>query len=121
MSTNYGKRPKYKNTKVVVDGIKFDSKKEAARYTELKMFEEIGAIKDLELQKEFTLIPAQKDLETNKVVERAVKYKADFCYIARDTGEYVVEDVKSEFTKTKEYILKRKMMLYFHGIRIQEI
>lgn len=119
MSMNYGKRPKYKNTKVVVDGIKFDSKKEAARYTELKMFEEIGAISNLELQKEFTLIPNQKI--GGKVAERAIKYKADFCYTANDTGEYVVEDVKSEFTKTKEYILKRKMMLYFHGIRIQEI
>lgn len=110
---------KYKNKKVVYDGIKFDSKKEAARYSELKMFEEIGAISDLKLQQEFTLIPSQS--VNGKVVERAVKYKADFTYIARDTGELVVEDVKSEYTKTKDYIIKRKLMLKVHGIKISEV
>lgn len=112
-------KPKYKNTKVIYDGIKFDSKKEAARYSELKMFEEIGAISDLKIQQEFTLIPAQKI--DGKVVERPVKYKADFTYIARDTGELVVEDVKSEYTKTKDYIIKRKLMLKVHGIRVREV
>lgn len=110
-------KPKYKNTKVIYDGIKFDSKKEAARYSELKMFEEIGAISDLKLQQEFTLIPSQSI--NGKVVERAVKYKADFTYIARDTGEFVVEDTKG--MKTKDYIIKRKLMLKVHGVRIREV
>ena len=108
---------KYKNKRVVYDGIKFDSKKEAARYSELKMFEEIGAISDLKLQQEFVLIPAQKI--DGKVVERAVKYKADFTYIARDTGEFVVEDSKG--FRTPEFVIKRKLMLKVHGIKVREV
>lgn len=112
---------KYRNKKVTYDGIAFDSKKEARRYQELKLLEYAGTIKDLELQKEFVLIPAQYEGEgkKRKCVERACKYKADFCYFDCIQNKYCVEDTKG--MRTKDYIIKRKLMLYVHGIRIIEI
>ena len=108
---------KYRNRKTTVDGITFDSKLEAKRYIELKLLEKAGQIKDLQMQVRYTLIPSQK--LGNRVVERAVTYVADFVYVDLQSGETVVEDTKG--MKTKDYILKRKMMLYFHRIRIKEI
>ena len=108
---------KYGNQKTIIDGITFDSKKEALRYAELKLLARAGAISALELQKEFELIPTQRI--GKKVVERAVIYKADFYYYDRKTGKYVVEDTKG--VRTKEYIIKRKLMLYVYGIKIIEI
>lgn len=108
-------KPKYGNKKVIVDGIAFDSKKEANRWCELKVYEKAGIISDLERQIEYELIPSQRI--NGKVVERACNYVADFRY--KQGGEVVVEDTKG--FKTKDYILKRKMMLYIHGIRIREV
>lgn len=110
------KPSKYRNEKTVVDGIKFDSKKEANRYAELKVLERVGAITNLRLQVPFLLIPTLKD-EKGKVLERAVYYKADFVYLKGK--QTVVEDVKGK--KTKEYILKRKIMLLKYKIKIKEI
>ena len=107
---------KYHNKKTEIDGIVFDSRKEALRWHELKLMERAGLISDLRRQVPFSLIPNLKD-DSGKVIERAVKYIADFCYI--QDGEAVVEDVKG--LRTREYVLKRKMMLYFHGIRVKEI
>lgn len=111
---------KYKARKTVVDGITFDSKKEAARYRELKLLEWAGKIRNLELQKKFVLIPAQR--AAGRLVEREVCYKADFCYDERsdelNAWLPVVEDYKG--AKTRDYILKRKLMLWVHGIRIRE-
>ena len=114
-------KKKYGNKKIRLDGIVFDSRKEANRYAELKLLQKCGKIDGLELQKEFVLIPAQYIGEGKRrtCVERAVKYKADFYYRDAATGQFVCEDTKG--FKTKDYILKRKMMLYFHGIRIIEI
>lgn len=106
---------KYGNKKTVVDGIIFDSKREADRYRELRAWEKAGVIYGLTRQQVFTLLPNQKT--DGKVVERAVTYKADFCYY-RD-GEYVAEDVKG--VRTPDYIIKRKLMLYAKGIRIREV
>ena len=106
---------KYGAKKITIDGITFDSRREASRYRELKLLERAGVIKGLELQKEFELVPTQK--RNGKVIERPVKYKADFWYI--ENGKPVVEDTKG--FKTKEYIIKRKLMLYVYGIRIKEI
>lgn len=108
---------KYRNKKTEVDGILFDSKREAERWCELKLMERAGLIKDLFRQFPIKLIPAQKD-ENGKVIERAVGYVADFVYTDTNTGKTIYEDVKG--VKTKEYLLKRKMCLYFHGIRIHE-
>lgn len=109
-------RSKYGNRKTKVCGITFDSKHEAERYLELKAMEKAGVIRELELQKPFLLIPAQK--LDGKVVERAVKYVADFTYRTAD-GIRVVEDAKG--CRTEVYKLKRKMMLWILGIRIREV
>lgn len=109
---------KYNNKKITVDGQIFDSKKEANRYKELRLLEKAGEIKDLRTQVKFNLIPAQRDEATGKVIERECSYKADFVYYEED-GETVVEDVKG--FRTKEYIIKRKLMLYQYGIRIREV
>lgn len=106
---------KYNSRKTVVDGITFDSAKEAQRYRELTLLEKAGVISGLTRQQAFTLLPNQKI--DGKVVERAVKYVADFCYY-RD-GEYIVEDTKG--FRTADYIIKRKLMLYTQGIQIKEV
>lgn len=119
---------KYFNKKVKVNGIVFDSKKEAMRYLYLFSLQRKGIIKDLERQKSFVLIPAQREPEIRlkngknkqgRVIEREIRYIADFVYKMACSGEIVVEDTKG--VKTKDYILKRKMMLYFYGIKIKEI
>ena len=114
---------KNNNKKVVYNGIGFDSKKEARRYAELILLQESGEISNLELQKEYELIPSQRG-EDGKVIERAVKYVADFAYLDRD-GHQVVEDVKGYRNPSQSvyamYVIKRKLMLYIHGIRIKEI
>jgi hypothetical protein len=106
---------KYGNRKVERDGIVFDSVKECQRYCELKLMQRAGVISDLKLQVPFELIPAQRI--DGKVVERAVVYKADFVY--KQDGQTVVEDTKG--VRTKEYIIKRKLMLWIHSIRIREV
>lgn len=100
-----------------MDGILFDSAKEARRYGELDLMQKAGEIRDLQLQVPFELIPAQKD-ERGKVRERAVSYVADFVYYDQD-GNLVVEDAKG--MRTDAYKLKKKMMLYFKGIAIKEV
>ena len=107
---------KYRAKKTEVEGIVFDSKKEAARYQELKLFERAGVISDLQRQVKFVLIPVQRI--NGKVVERECSYVADFVYLD-EAGKKVVEDTKG--VKTKDYIIKRKLMLYVHGIRIKEV
>lgn len=109
---------KYNSKKTVVDGQKFDSKKEARRYQELLLLEKAGEIKNLSRQVKFVLIPSQRD-ENGKVVERECSYKADFTYEEEGGIKTVVEDVKGY--RTKEYIIKRKLMLYQFGIRIREV
>ena len=122
---------KYHSKKTVIDGIAFDSKKEAERYSELKLLERCGAITNLELQKVYELIPAQYELyerygkngqrlkDGKKCIEKSCVYKADFVYIDNETGQQVVEDVKG--FRTKEYKIKKKLMLYIHGIKIKEV
>ncbi len=107
---------KYKNKKTTINGITFDSLKEARRYQELKLLERAGVIKDLELQKEFELQPSYKK---NGRTVRKISYIADFCYY--ENGKYVVEDVKSEVTsKDKTYRLKRKIFEYKYDYEIKE-
>lgn len=110
---------KYNSRKATYNGIIFASKKEAQRYAELKMLRDAGAIRDLQLQKKYELIPSQRI--NGKVVERACNYIADFVYI--QDGETVVEDVKG-YRRSKAYdlyVIKRKLMLYKYGVRIREI
>lgn len=114
----WGQSNKYHARKVTVDGIAFDSVKEANRWCELKLLEKAGEIYDLQRQVPFIVIPVQKD-EKGKVIEREVKYIADFVYKEKGTMRRTVEDAKG--VRTKEYILKRKLMLYRNGIRIKEV
>ena len=108
---------KYHSKKITRDGITFDSKKEYERFRELKLLERAGKIEDLRRQVVFELIPSQRDPKTRKVIERACKYVADFTYWKN--GEFIVEDTKG--FRTADYIIKRKLMLQVHGIRIKEI
>lgn len=122
----YTNKSKYGANKATVDGITFDSMKEARRYSQLKLLERAGEISDLQLQVKFELIPTQfEEVEVNgkirhgKCVERSICYYADFVYTDNSTGETVVEDAKG--MRTPEYVMKRKLMLYIHGIQIKEV
>lgn len=101
---------KYHNCKVMVDGIKFDSKAEARRYAELKLMEDTGHIKELKLQPKFELQPKYKNSKGQCI--RAITYKADFSYIEThsEVGKLIVEDVKG--VETKEFKIKKKMLEY---------
>lgn len=122
----YGNKSKYGANKATVDGIIFDSRREARRYSQLKLLERAGEISDLQLQVKFELIPTQfEEVEVNgkirrgKCIERSICYYADFVYTDNSTGETVVEDAKG--MRTPEYVMKRKLMLYIHGIQIKEV
>lgn len=108
---------KYRNKKVVIDNILFDSKKEANYYTYLKLLKDAGKIWNLELQKKFIL---QDKFKLNGKTYRAITYVADFVY-EDDKGIHVV-DVKSEVTKKdKVYRLKKKLFAYKYQVEIEEV
>lgn len=104
---------KYHAKKTVVDGIEFDSAKEAKRYTKLRALEDAGKIQGLRLQVPFQLVPS---FECDGVKYREMRYVADFVYV-RD-GKVVVEDCKG--FKTAEYKMKKKLMAYVNHINIEE-
>ena len=117
---------KYRNRQVIVDGIVFDSIKEAKRYQELRLLERAGAISGLRRQVKYILIPAQREPDTigkrggvkkGKLLEKECAYLADFVY--EENGVTVVEDTKG--VRTKDYIIKRKLLLLNYGIRIREV
>ena len=105
--------------------IRFDSQREARRYDNLMAWQKTGEIKDLRLQVDFTLQEAYTDTEGRRV--RAMRYRADYNYLRRMMGReghtwaLVVEDVKSRGTRTKDYLLKRKLMKERFGIDIVEV
>ena len=123
---------KYYNKKSTVDGITFDSKKEANRYRELVLLEYARKISNLRRQVKFVLIPPQYEKSSEKykkgenkgqlkrgtLLERECAYIADFVYID-ENGKKVVEDTKG--MRTKDYIIKRKLMLERYGIKISEV
>ena len=100
-------RSKYNNIKTTIDDIKFDSKKEAKRYGELKLLERCGEITDLQLQPSYTF-------KLNETV--ICRYRADFSY--KEKGLLIVEDCKG--FKTAVYKIKRKLMKAFHDIDVFE-
>ena len=110
-------RNKYYARKCCLDGIEFDSNHEMQRYAQLKMLQRAGKISDLKLQVSFELVPRQDNI-CGKMLERPVRYIADFVY-KDEAGNTVVEDAKGK--RTKEYIIKRKLMLYKYRIRIREV
>ena len=108
---------KYGNRKIITEDGRFDSLREFRRWQELKLLERAGEIGCLRRQVAYELIPAQYDRRTGKLVERSVRYVADFVY--ETDGFTVVEDVKG--CRTKEYIIKRKLMLHVYGLKVQEV
>ena len=110
--THKKKRSKYGNRKTEVNGITFDSEKEANRYKALILMLKVGEIGLLRLQVEYELNPGG----------HSIKYIADFVYTIASTGEEVVEDVKSNITKRLPvYRMKKKLMEDKYGIIIKEI
>lgn len=121
---------KYGNKKVIVDGVVFDSKREAIRYRQLLTLQKAGEISDLKRQVEFLLIPNQYAIEEKYsksgkrlkdkqiLLERKVSYISDFTYLDKDHN-LIVEDVKSKVTKTPEFIIKKKLMLFIHKIEVK--
>lgn len=132
MMTKRAGRRKYGNKKIhdLKSNQVFDSKKEYRRWKELVLLQQTGEITDLRRQVPYLLIPEQRaqGMETYKrgpkkgqikpgpVIERKLTYTADFVY--QENGETIVEDSKG--MRTKEYVIKRKIMLYKYGIRIKE-
>ena len=124
---------KYHSKRTIYDGIVFASAKEARRWQDLKLMEAAGEISGLDRQVKFLLIPAQREKTTGtyyrgkrrgqpkpgRVIEKECSYYADFVYTDRRSGEKVVEDTKG--VRTEAYKIKRKLMLYVHGIRIKEV
>ncbi len=111
------KRPakpsKFRNVKTVVDGVTFDSKKEAKRWAELRLLRAAGEIRDLTIQPEFKIKHNGFPICT---------YRADFQYWTTADNRRVVEDVKSEVTrKNPVYRLKFKLVYAFHNIMITEV
>jgi Protein of unknown function (DUF1064) len=101
------KRNKFNAKKTEVDGITFDSKKEATRYQDLKLAEKCGAISDLRLQVPYAL----------RVHDMLIcSYRADFQYY--EDGELILEDVKG--VRTREYVIKRNLMRAIYGITVRE-
>lgn len=126
------KGQKYKNKKIEIDGIKFDSTKEGKRYLVLKQALDKGEIQDLKLQVKYELIPSikeeyvehlkTKDKIKTRTLQLPITYTCDFQY--KKDGELVVEDVKASPNTAaldKVYLLKRKMMFALRGIKIKEI
>lgn len=123
----YRQQAKYANQKITVAGETFDSKREFRRYQELLLLQRAGKITDLRRQVKYELVPAQREPDQygvhgglrkrGKVIENSVSYVADFVYI--ENGETVVEDAKG--VRTDKYIIKRKLMLWVHGIRVREV
>ncbi len=121
--------------KTVVDGIEWASKAEAKRYCELKLLQRAGKISELRWQVPYLLIPAQYETyarysdktgnrlqDGKRCIEHKCEYIADFVYV--QNGQTVVEDVKgyrdTGSAAYAKFVLKRKMMLYFHGIEVRE-
>lgn len=113
-----GRSGKYNASKVVIDGRRFDSRREAKRYEELKQREAAGKIAQLELQPRFELQPA---FRYRGEAVRKIEYVADFRYLDYERGGLVVEDVKG--MKTDVYRLKRKLFLakYGDGVIFEEV
>jgi hypothetical protein len=127
-------KSKYYNIKTrASDGEVFDSHKEARRWEELLLLQKAGKIVELRRQVPYELIPAQYETyeryskkgvrlkDGKRLLEREVCYVADFVYTDAEKGELIVEDTKSKATKTKDFVIKRKLMLAIHGIRVREV
>lgn len=124
------KRSKYGNRKFIADGYKWDSEREYVRWKELCLMQDNGLVSELNRQVVFELIPAicedvlvvmkTKTKTKRKTVQRPINFIVDFTYMDSD-GNFVAEDVKiAPHMLPKEYVLKKKMLRFFHGIELKE-
>jgi len=113
---------KFHAVPVHIDGIRFASTKEAARFLELRLMEKTGLIADLETQPLFPLhiFALWRSQLPIQIVTVGV-YRADFRYIDLKTGEIVIEDTKSPATRTEAYVLRKKLVEVIHGVHIREL
>ena len=125
------RQSKYGAEKTVVDGMTFDSRKEANRWCELRLLERAGEIKNLRRQVDYVLIPEKRefptigkrgDVKEGRVIQKAVKYRADFVYESKG-GKTIVEDVKGYKGggAYAVFAIKKKLMREVFGIEVQEI
>ena len=123
-------KSKYGNSKVSIDGISFDSKREGNVYLRLKDLQSRGRISDLQIHPKWELQPKltetyvkhlkTKDKECERTVLLPITYEADFAFY--HNGKYIGLDVKiSKSLLPKEYQIKKKMMRYVHGITLTEV
>lgn len=119
--TSKEENSKFNNTKTTVDGITFDSKKEADRYCELKLLLRAGIIENLRLQVPYVLSEGVK-LHGESRKKPDLRYVADFVYFDKEKNKEIVEDVKSEATKNRsEFRTKKHLMKNIHGIDVIEV
>lgn len=113
------KKPaKYRAAPTIVDGVRFASKREAARFGELKLLERAGEIKELDCHPAFPLLAHSCHIDGFVEIGR---YTADFRYFDNRSGQYVVEDVKSPASKTQSYELRRKIFEANYPLKITEV
>lgn len=105
---------KYRNTKTIVAGLTFDSRREAARWQELQLLERAGQIRGLRRQVAFALVPGVKFAGAARA-RPAIRYVADFVYV--EHGREVIEDSKG--VETQEFKLKRHLLLALHGLEVR--
>jgi len=106
---------KYRNVPTTVDNIRFASRAESRRYSELKLFVQTGQIIDLTLQPRYLLIPKYTNANGEKI--QAAYYVADFSYYDTEKGAFVIEDVKRKATATAVYKFKKKLFEYMYPDR----
>ena len=111
---------KYHAQVCTVDGIRFDSRKEARRYERLKMLAAGGEIRELELQPEFPITVLELWRDGGHLVACG-RFRADFRYVETRSGEVVIEDTKSGPTKTTAYRLRKRLVEAIHGVTIREV
>lgn len=115
----FSRPSKYRSEKTSFAGLKFDSKKEAARWGELLILERLGQIERLERQVAYELAPSVK-FEGEKRAKPALRYVADFRYRVVATGQTVVEDVKSPVTASlPAFRIKQHLMKSVHGLEVK--
>lgn len=115
----FWRRPKYGNKHVVVDGVRFDSKREATRHKELLLLQRAGKISDLRLQPRFILAGAVR-FGDEKRLKPALRYIGDFSYF--EGNMLIVEDVKSPATaKTAAFRIKRHLVMHLFGVDVRVV
>lgn len=118
MSLKFRKPTKYRAVATVVDGIRFDSRKEVRRYRELRLLEMVGEVKSLRVHEHIELFAASPQGQAAYLGD----YIVDFSYIDVEKKTRIYEDVKSVITrKNPVYRLKKKLAEACHGIRIVEV